>query len=721
MKHLVQNMKTGATTLEEGPGPTVQPGQVLIQTRRSLVSLGTERMLVSFGKAGLLAKARQQPERLKQVLDKAKADGWIPTFKAVSRKLDQPLSLGYCNVGTVLATGEGVADLSRGDRVVSNGPHAEIVSVSRNLVAPIPDAVSDDAAAFTVVAAIGLNGIRLIKPTLGETVVVIGLGLIGQLTAQLLKLNGCRVIGIDIDEVKCQLAETLGIPTIHTIPNTDPVANVMALTDGIGADGVIITAASKTDELVAQAAQMSRQHGRIILVGDVGLNLNRTDFYKKELMVQVSCSYGPGRYDPTYEQQGQDYPIGFVRWTENRNFRAILQLLKTGQLVVDPLITDRVPLHDYRQLYDDLHAPHRIASLLVYPEKVTFESLFRIQPFAYKPGSAVIGIIGAGNFTGSTLLPALKKAGASLKTIASANGASATTLARKYGIAESTNDYRNIVDDPAVDLCIITTRHDSHAPLVVEALQAGKHVYVEKPLVIYEDDLFPVFRTQQEAKQMVMVGFNRRFSPFVQRMKALLGQTEAPMNVVITVNAGFVPPDEWVHDRAMGGGRILGEVGHFVDLISFLTGNVVTSVCMNAMGNHPTETTDSASLLLRYTNGSTGVINYFSNGHKAYSKERVEVYAQGRTLVLDNFRELTGYGFVGFSRMRGRQDKGHISMVKKLLEQLQNGGHDLIPFREIINTTQTTLGALKSLRQNRWVNVDTVGNYALVTEPFSGE
>ncbi|GAB4021431.1 bi-domain-containing oxidoreductase [Spirosoma koreense] len=718
MKQLIQNLRTGETRLEEVPTPQAGKGQVLIQTRRSLVSLGTERTLVEFGKANLIAKARQQPDRVRQVLEKMQSDGLIPTLEAVFRKLDQPLPLGYCNVGIVSAVGDGVTDLRIGDRVVSNGPHAEVVCVPRKLVTLIPNAVSDDDAAFTVIGAVGLQGIRLLNPTLGETVVVIGLGLVGLLTAALLRLNGCRVIGIDVDEGKCQLAERQGHLVLNPQSGTDTVKAVLALTNQIGADGVIITASAKGDEIITQAARLSRKRGRIVLIGVVGLTLNRADFYEKELTFQVSCSYGPGRYDEVYEQQGHDYPLGYVRWTENRNFQTILHLLADGQLLVKPLVTQQVAFADYRQIYDDLHSSRQIAALLTYPDRVELAPTIRIREQRYTPGLGTIGLIGAGNFTGTVLLPLLTSEGASLKTIASSGGLTATILARRYGIAQSTADYRQILHDPEIDLCIITTRHHSHARFTIEALRAGKHVFVEKPLAIHAHELPSVVSARQESGRMVVVGFNRRFSPFVQKMKTLLGGSQSdkiPMNVVVTVNAGFIPVHSWVHDRAVGGGRILGEACHFIDLTTYLTGSRVASVCMNTMGQE-NETSDVASMLLRYENGSMGVINYFSNGSKAYAKERVEVYSQERTLVLDNFRQLSGYGFRGFSRMAGRQNKGHAELISQLIRQVRGvpgqmneSKPELIPFAEIVNTTQTTLAALLSSREKRWVEVAGIG------------
>ncbi len=709
MKQLVQNLKTGETLLEDVPAPQVRRGHVLIQTRRSLVSLGTERMLVDFGRASLLSKARQQPDRVKQVLDKVRSDGLVPTLESVFRKLGQSIPLGYCNVGTVLAVGEGITDLRVGDRVASNGSHAQVVCVPRNLAALIPDAVSNDEAAFTVVGAIGLQGIRLLNPTLNETVVVIGLGLIGLLTAELLRLNGCRVIGLDIDESKLDLARRRGMVALNPA-DTDAVNAVLSLTNGIGADGVVITASAKRDDLVSQAARMSRKRGRIVLIGVVDLHLNRAEFYEKELSFQVSCSYGPGRYDDSYEQRGHDYPLPFVRWTVNRNFETILQLLGSGQLAVGSLITEIIPFADFNAIYESIESSQSIASLLQYPEAVEISPVVVLRESHYKVGTGTVGLIGAGNFAGAILLPALKVAGANLKLIASAGGLNATLLANKFGIAQSTTDYQRILDDPAIDLCVIATRHDSHARLTVEALRAGKHVFVEKPLAIYAHELTDVIDAQQASGWVVMVGFNRRFSAHAQKMKSLLGGSrsgEVPMNVVATVNAGLIPAGSWVHDRSVGGGRLLGEACHFVDLITFLTGSRVASVCMNAMGANPTETSDSVSLLLRYENGATGVVNYFANGHEAYAKERVEVYSQGRTLVLDNFRKLTGYGFRGFSSLSGRQDKGHTEQIKRLIGQVRGDGpgEPLILFADIVNTTQTLLAALHSLHINGWANV----------------
>jgi predicted dehydrogenase/threonine dehydrogenase-like Zn-dependent dehydrogenase len=707
LKQIIQNLKTGETILEEVPAPKVRAGQVLIHTTHSLVSLGTERMLVEFGKASLFEKARHQPEKVKMVLEKVKTDGLVPTVEAVFNKLEQPLPLGYCNVGRVVAVGEGVSGFSVGDRVVSNGPHAEFVCVPKNLVAAIPEGVTDEEAAFTVIGAIGLQGIRLFNPSFGETVVVTGLGLIGLLTAELLKANGCRVIGIDLDERKLELARAKGIITLRPGDGSDPVQEVLHLTDGIGADGVIITASAKTDEIVSQAARMSRKRGRIILVGVVGLQLNRSEFYEKELSFQVSCSYGPGRYDDEYEQKGHDYPLSYVRWTEQRNFQAVLQAMANGSLDVKPLITERVKLADYRKIYDNLSGSGSIASILEYEEKpLPASTVVHLSDHHFDGRSGVTGIIGAGNFTKMTLLPALKGSGIPLKYIASASGVTSAALGRKHGIACCTTDYHEILQDPEVDLVMITTRHHQHARMTAEALRAGKHVFVEKPLALHAAELDNVIDAYLSSPGVSLtVGFNRRFSPHAEKIRELAGKGGEPIHVVATMNAGFIPANSWVHDLETGGGRIIGEACHLIDLITFITGSRVKAVCMNALGHRPGEATDNATLLLRYEDGSNGVVNYFANGSKAYSKERLEVYSGGKTLVMDNFRVTQGYGFKGFSKLKTSLDKGHRHQFLRLMNSVKEGGAPLIPFEELINTTRASFAAIESLKQHKWIEL----------------
>ncbi|MEZ2415476.1 bi-domain-containing oxidoreductase [Muriicola sp. E247] len=707
MKQIIQSFRTGETILEEVPKPQVKPGHVLIRTTNTLVSLGTERMLVEFGKASLLQKAKQQPDKVKEVLTKVKTDGLMPTVNAVFNKLGQPLPMGYCNVGIVEEVGNGVADFKVGDRVASNGSHAEYVCIPENLVASIPDDVTDQEACFTVIGSIGLQGIRLLNPTLGETIVVVGLGLIGLITAQLLKANGCNVIGYDLDNNKVNLANSFGITAFNPRKGTDSVKFILEKTKGIGCDGVVITASTKSDTVISDAAKMCRKKGRIVLVGVIGLNISRADFYEKELSFQVSCSYGPGRYDPNYEDKGHDYPIEYVRWTEKRNFEAVLNAISDKSINVEPLITQKTPLEKYLEVYGNMSASDAIASILEYEKNPDSSTTIEVsKPKAFSKSKAVIGIIGAGNFTGMTLLPILKKINADARYIISSKGLSGTSLAKKYSIAKSGTNYTDVLKDPEVDTLIITTRHNLHSQMVIEGLKANKHVFVEKPLAINTSELDLIEETYKASSGSLMVGFNRRFSPHIVKMKSLLGSTETPISIIATMNAGFIPENSWVHDMAIGGGRIIGEACHYIDLLSYLTGSEVTAVCANSLGTTPKENTDIASLLLKFQNGSNGVINYFSNGSKSYSKERLEVYSQGRILIMDNFRTTKGYGFNNFSKLRTKMDKGHKNQFSSYLKNIKEGNDSLISFESIMNTSKASIAAIDSLKNNTWITVE---------------
>lgn len=726
MQQIICNIKTGETILEVVPAPSVEAGNLLIATRRTLVSQGTEKMLIQFGKASLFRKARSQPAKVRQVLQKIRSDGLIPTVEAVFRKLDEPLPLGYCNAGVVIGVGSGVVGFQVGDRVASNGPHAEVVSIPQNLVAKIPDNVSDDAAAFTVIGAIGLQGIRLARPELGEIFAVIGLGLIGQITAQLLRANGCRVIGFDFDLAKVELARKFGVDAMVSGGEHDPVKEVMRLTKGVGCDGVIITASSQSNEVIAQAAQMSRKRGRIVLVGVVGLDVNRADFYEKELTFQVSCSYGPGRYDDIYEEKGLDYPIAFVRWTENRNFEAVLDAMERGVLRVEPLITRRVLLREFRNIYTDM-ADGGLASLLVFGDEVPsdfsspkvesgVEAAMVFSPLTsatVRIGKSVLSIkerglaiVGAGNFTKMTVLPALTAARVPVKAIVSASGVTGTALAKKYRIPYSSTDYHSILLDEDVNGVIIATRHNLHSTQTVLAIRAEKFVLVEKPVCLNLTELEQIECAIEErkGKAWVSVGFNRRFSPHVLQMRNLISCSSTPLSVVITINAGSIPLNHWVHDPMVGGGRIIGEACHFIDLAIFLTGSLISAVSASNVGG----ASDCASILLRHFDGSISVVNYFANGNTDLVKERVEVHSDGRSLLLDNYRELRGLGFRSFNSLKTKQDKGHERQFSLFAERVKTGGPPLIPWPEIANSARATLAVAVAIAERRWISVSEI-------------
>jgi len=708
MKQVLQNLRTGASEVADVPCPAVKPGQLRVRTSRTLVSTGTERMLVEFGKAGWIEKARQQPDKVRMVLDKIRTDGLMPTVEAVFNKLDQPLPLGYCNVGRVLDVGAGVSGFAPGDRVVSNGRHAEVVSVPMNLCAKVPDHVSDDEAVFTVIAAIGLQGIRLVQPTLGEAVVVTGLGLIGLVTVQLLRAHGCRVLGIDFDPEKLALARQFGAETVDLAAGEHPVAAAQTFSRGRGVDAVLITASTKSSEPVHQAARMCRKRGRIVLVGVTGLELSRADFYEKELSFQVSCSYGPGRYDPNYEEKGQDYPVGFVRWTEQRNFEAVLDMMADGRVDVKPLISHRFAIDEAEKAYEVVAgAGPSLGILLQYPtaEEKPEEELRRATVRLAEPttaaSKAAIAFVGSGNYATALLIPAFKEAGARLKVVASSGGVSGVHAGRKFGFEETTTDTDSVFGDPQVNAVVITTRHDSHARLVCQALGAGKHVFVEKPLALTLDELAEIERAYAAAvaagdKPVIMVGFNRRFAPQVKKIKSLLEGAKGPKAFVMTVNAGAVPADHWTQDPTVGGGRILGEACHFIDLLRFLAGASITRHSSHRMEG---ATADTATIELGFADGSIGTIHYFANGNKSFPKERLEVFAARRVLQLNNFRKLTGFGWPGFSNMNlWRQDKGQRNCAAAFLRAVEQGGEAPVGFDELMEVSRVTVAVSEALR-----------------------
>jgi predicted dehydrogenase/threonine dehydrogenase-like Zn-dependent dehydrogenase len=700
LKQVLQDLKSGKTVVAEVPAPKVRPGALRIATEVSLVSAGTERMLVEFARGSLISKARQQPERVKEALQKVVTDGLVTTVQAIRSKLDQPMLLGYCNVGQVVEVGVGVQGFRIGDRVVSNGSHAEVVVAPQNLCARVPDGVAPEHAAFTVLGAIALQGVRLAEPTLGESFVVMGLGLIGLMAVQVLRANGCRVLGLDLDPERLALARALGAETVG--PGVGPVEAATAFARGRGVDGVLLTLSTTDSGPVSQAARMCRQRGRIVLVGVTGLEINRADFYEKELSFQVSCSYGPGRYDPAYEEKGQDYPLGFVRWTEQRNFEAVLDLMAAGRLDVSPLITHRFAIAEAPKAYDVLSSAEKSIGILIdYPRPDPAvragagAETVRLSPASPRAGAVRVGFIGAGAYSSRTLVQAFKAGGAQLATIVSAGGVSATHYGRKFGFAQAASDAEAILGDPEIDAVCIATRHDSHARYVEAALKAGKHVFVEKPLCLTLEELTGIESTRAAAagNPILMVGFNRRFAPMVVQAKARLAATPGPKSFIMTVNAGQIPAEHWIQDPAIGGGRIVGEGCHFIDLLRHLAGAPVVdfdAAALQAPGG-PARA-DTVVIRLSFADGSLGVINYFANGAKAFPKERLEVFAAGRMLAIDNFRKLTGYGMPGLGAVRAlSQDKGQAACARAFLDAVKAGGPAPIPLDEILEVSRLSI------------------------------
>lgn len=706
MKQILQDLAKGESSIVESPTPQITKNHVIINTTTTLISAGTERMLVDFGKANLLDKARSQPDKVKMVLEKVQTDGLMTTIDAVKSKLAQPLPLGYCNVGVINSVGTGIDELKEGDRVVSNGPHADVVRVGKNLVAKIPDNVTDEEASFTVVASIGLQGIRLVNPTMGECIVVTGVGLIGLLTVQMLRAQGCRVLAIDYDQSKLDLAKSYGAEVCNPGKGQDPISVGMAFSRGRGVDAVIITASTKSNDPVTQAARMSRKRGRIILVGVTGLELSRSDFYEKELSFQVSCSYGPGRYDPSYEEQGVDYPLAFVRWTEKRNFEAILDMMSGGQLNVKSLISHRFKFEEARDAYDLLTTDKSALGILLQYDSAPnsrHDKSVQLRPKKeYIASDPVLGFIGAGNYASRMLIPAFKDAGAQFHSIATSGGINGVIHGEKSGFEQATTDAQALIKNDDINTVAIVTRHNSHAYFVEEALKAGKNVFVEKPLAITLEELDSVKAAYYKAKNSkLMVGFNRRFSPQVQKMKELLAPIKEPKSFIMTMNAGSIPANHWTQDNAVGGGRVIGEACHFVDLMRFLTDSKIISVQARRMGDsHAVDITeDKAAIILGFEDGSLGTIHYYANGSASYPKERIEAFAAGKVLQLDNFIKLKGYGWKGFSKLNlWKQDKGQEACCKAFLESIKKGTASPIPHDEIFEVARVSIDIAEQLR-----------------------
>ena len=708
MKQILQDMSSGQTSIVECPAPELQSDSLKIATKMSLISSGTERMLIDFGKASYIDKARQQPEKVKMVLDKVVSDGLLTTFEAVRSKLSKPIALGYSNVGVVQEVSKDVSGFKIGDRVVSNGSHADVVAVKKNLCALVPDKVDDEAAAFTVVGSIALQGVRLAEPTLGESFVVIGAGLIGLLTVQILRANGCRVLAVDFDQDKLALASQFGAEICNPSSGGDIFDHAKSFSRGRGVDGVIITASSKSNDPVKQAAQISRQRGRIILVGVVGLDLDREDFYEKEINFQVSCSYGPGRYDPSYEEDGNDYPIGHVRWTEQRNFEAVLDMLADGHIDVKPLISARFDFTNAVSAYDELTSNSSSLGILLDYKSGLSERLSQSikLPKTYKslPGATALGFIGGGNYASRVLIPAFKKAGGELNTIVTVNGINSYIHGKKAGFLNASTDVESIFNEPDINTVVIATQHDSHAQYAIDSLNSGKNVWVEKPLALNKESLIAIENAYKNAHKnseniktgpQLMVGFNRRFSPQIQKMYKLLSNVDQPKSIIMTVNAGFIPKEHWTQDSLKGGGRIIGECCHFIDLMRFLTGSKITSINGQAMAsNSPREIMlDRSSITLGFEDGSFGSIMYLANGANNFPKERIEVFTGGKILQLDNFRRLKGYGWNNFKKMNlWSQNKGQNACALAFIEAIKTG-IPCIPIDEIFEVAHATIEA----------------------------
>ncbi|HTR68112.1 MAG TPA: bi-domain-containing oxidoreductase [Terriglobales bacterium] len=710
MKQVLQDARSGEVQVAEVPAPRLLPGCVVVRIGASLVSAGTERASSEFASKNLMAKAKARPDLVREVINKIRRDGLFSAVSAVRSRLDQPSALGYSSAGTIIEVADDVADLSVGDRVACAGAgyavHAEFACVPRLLTARISahSAVSFEEAAFTTVGAVAMHGVRTADAKLGEVVAVIGLGLLGQLTVQILKAAGCRVLGMDLVPDRAELAARHGADGV-SISASAFRELCQQHSAGHGIDAVVITAETASNDPVNLAAEVARERAVIAAVGTVGMELQRRLYYGKELDFRVSRSYGPGRYDAAYEQKGRDYPIGYVRWTETRNMEAFLQLLAERKLDVHALITHRFPVEHAADAYDLITGKTgepSLGVLITYSEEAEARGYIELAPRAEsataKSKSLAIGVLGAGSFATSTLLPAIKKVGGvELVAICAANGSHARHAAEKFGFRYCATGEEKILTDPAVNTVVIATRHNLHARQVLAALASGKHVFCEKPLCLTEEELAEIVRSYSEdvpASPLLTVGFNRRFAPMAQKLKAFTGAILEPLSVQYRVNAGPLPPDHWLNDPEQGGGRILGEVCHFVDFLIFLTGSQPVEVHTRSLAMSPGE---NVAISLQFANGSLGTISYLANGDRSFSKERIEVFGGGAAAVLEDFRclELVRHGRKQVIQSRLRQDKGHQGEWEALAQAVRKG-ETHIPFPEIVAATLATLRALES-------------------------
>ena len=716
MKQVVQNYRTGELKVEELPPPALRPGGVLVRTAYSLISAGTERTIVETAQSSLAGKAKQRPDLVRQVIDTFKREGLRSTYEKVTAKLNQMKPLGYSAAGIVTAVGCEVTDLQIGDRVACAGggyaSHAEVLFVPRNLCCKVPEGATLEAASYATVGAIALQGVRQAESRLGEVVAVIGLGLVGQLTVQLLKAAGCRVLGIDIDPAACETAKRSGADAVAG-DGAQARAVCLALTDGQGADCIIITAGTKSSEPVSLAAELARDRARVIVVGLVGMDVPRNAYYSKELELRLSRSYGPGRYDPEYEERGHDYPIGYVRWTEGRNMLAFLRLVAEGKVNTSLLTTHRFDVAAADAAYElILSRRERYCGVVLQYPDAGKETGPEKSPIPVAPASGEIGVsfIGAGNFARGVLLPIVKRAGGiRLMSVATATGLSAKNTAAQFGFSKATTDSAELFDDESSAALFIATRHDSHAGFAAAGLRRGKAVFVEKPLATSEAGLREVVDAAQQTSGLLMVGFNRRFAPISVSLKAKFAARSGPMTIVYRVNAGQVVPEHWAHDAAEGAGRIIGEACHFIDFVSFLTDAVPVRVSAAAVPHTQRAgyLDDSTAISMAMSDGSISSIIYTASGDPTIPKEHVEVFCDRAVGTINDFK--SGAFTTGRKRVKlgnGTQDKGHAAEVAAFLEAVRGKGGPPISLRSLAATTLASLAVLNSVRNGAVVAVD---------------
>ena len=699
MKQLVHSFSNGEIVAEELPVPKCNETGILIESTCSLISSGTEKMLLDFGKSSLVGKAKKHPDRVRDVLHKINNDGIMSTANAVLSKLNTSNQIGYCNVGKVIEVGNKINDIHTGDRVISNGPHAEFVAIERNLCAKIPDGVKDEKAVFCVIGSIALQGIRLSQPTLGESIVVFGLGLVGQLTAQILKANGCRVLGIDNSKDKIEVAEKIGIECYFSENSDEILKKTNKFSNNRGVDAVILTLSSSSSIPIKQAALMCRKRGRIVLIGDTKLDLDRSDFYEKELSFQVSCSYGPGRYEKNYETKNYDYPIGFVRWTESRNFEAVLQLMSDNLIHTEHLLSKKFDFSNYKDAYNLLldKSASNLGILLKYKSDKAPNNSVSYKDTLIEGAEICLGLIGSGNYAGRVLMPILRKSDVSLAALANNGGVNSSYYAKKFGFNKITTNNESILTDNKINTVLIATRHDSHAELVLSSLSSEKHIFCEKPLAISCNEIDRINKKYIEINQIkrknniLMVGFNRRFSPLSKKAKRLIDKINQPKVINITINAGYISKDSWLHDKEIGGGRIVGEACHFIDLARYLIGYKLSNFYLSSIKNSEIND-DKAVINLEFEDGSIASIQYLANGHSSFMKERIEIFCDQKIIQINNFKNMKFWGWASNKTIRlFNQNKGQNECLKSFFNAIKNGNPSPIPFEEIIEVSKASI------------------------------
>lgn len=718
MKQLLQNIKDGKAEIVDVPVPAIKPGHILVRNHASVVSSGTERMVVEFAEKNLLMKAKSRPDLVKQVIDKAQREGIVPTIQSALNRLDTPMALGYSSAGEVIVVGEGIENIKPGDRVACAGGgfacHAEYVLIPKNLFAIIPENVSYDEAAFSTLGAISLHGFRIAAPQIGERVAIVGLGLLGLLMIDICLAAGCQVFGIDLDIKRVEIAKQRGVLAVQ---REDAFDQGQVFSENRGFDVVFICADAHSNDPIELAGQLSRDRGTVVAVGAVGLEIPRKIYYEKEINFQISRSYGPGRYDDNYEERGQDYPFGYVRWTEGRNLAAVIELIASKKLDVKSLITHRFSIDNSVQAYETITGKKDkdfLGVIIDYPKQDGSENPVQLVelntlPRTQEIGEVRVGVLGAGLFANAVFLPIIHKSALVVKVgICSAKGLNARQLAKKFGYGFACTDENELITNSELNTLVILTRHNEHARQVIESLKLNKHIYCEKPLALNLTELMNIKNVYEQSNSKLMVGFNRRFAPFIQKSKQFIDKSAEAKIIHYRVNAGYLPLNHWLHDPLQGGGRIIGEGCHFIDICIYLIGQKPLSVQTKALPNIGKYKDDNLIINILFEDGSIATIEYLANGDKSVEKETLEMFSGGKVVQMIDYRKLilTANGKKSTFTNRFKQEKGHLQAWKAFVSSIEAGQDSPISFEDLFISSSVTLAAMNSLTTHEAILID---------------